>query len=221
MFPHTGSDEPWWETIDAAPADVVTYIVQREDTEGQLVPVKFHDGRSLNLCLLVKRDNRKKHNSHEWFFSCAKVFGAKYALTTDCGTLYDSECTYRLLRHMEENEGVQTCTGRQRVMSMGMQEVEKGDSLMEMWYRSIQAFDYEVSITSFQAAFALVGFLPVIPGPLGMWRMEGLDDALEHYYTIASAKQTGELIQGNLLLAEDRILSYGAVFFTKKRADWV
>ena len=36
-------------------------------------------------------ENKRKHNSHEWFFaSHARELRSKYAFATDCGTLCDS-----------------------------------------------------------------------------------------------------------------------------------
>lgn len=35
----------------------------------QLVPVEIEDGKTLYVSVLIKRDNRRKHNSHAWFLS--------------------------------------------------------------------------------------------------------------------------------------------------------
>jgi hypothetical protein len=48
---------------------------------------------NLHLYLLVKIDNRKKHNSHEWFLRsyCTDV-NATFSFCTDCGTYFDKAC---------------------------------------------------------------------------------------------------------------------------------
>jgi len=44
----------------------VTYTVQQLDGNGEVVPVSIAPGRDIMVSTLVKFDNRRKHNSHEW-----------------------------------------------------------------------------------------------------------------------------------------------------------
>eukprot|EP00122_Pirum_gemmata_P006001 Pgem_evm1s5485 len=99
----------------------------------------------------------------------------------------------------------------------------ESEGLLAMWYRSAQAFDYESSISAFQGAFSLCGMLPVIPGPCGMYRMSDISGPCLDYYMDFINNTTAEngIMQGNLLLAEDRILSYAAALKTGKYTRWV
>jgi hypothetical protein len=53
----------------------VTYTLQQQDGEGGVVPVSIAPGRDMMVSALVKFDNRRKHNSHEW---CAQTFANIY-----------------------------------------------------------------------------------------------------------------------------------------------
>ena len=69
----------------------------------------------LQLYLLVKRDNRKKHNSHEWFLkSFCDDIEATFAFCTDCGTYFNQGCLLELVKYLENHQGVAACCGRQR-----------------------------------------------------------------------------------------------------------
>ena len=160
------------------------------------------------------RDNRRKHNSHEWFFHKDAGFCAhhrpSYAFATDCSTLYEPNCLkvrskmavvvlllmemlQMLVDYMDLHDDASACTGRQRVKTVRMQGSEGGlvdwcvrcfvgpctakrDSYLipltrvGRYFRSCQRYDFESSFACFMGAFALVGFLPVIPGPCGIYR---------------------------------------------------
>eukprot|EP00443_Scrippsiella_acuminata_P089023 CAMPEP_0115563774 /NCGR_PEP_ID=MMETSP0271-20121206/102213_1 /TAXON_ID=71861 /ORGANISM="Scrippsiella trochoidea, Strain CCMP3099" /LENGTH=164 /DNA_ID=CAMNT_0002998003 /DNA_START=87 /DNA_END=578 /DNA_ORIENTATION=- len=50
-------------------------------------------GQLLDITVVLKVDNRKKHNSHDLFFrGFADHLNAKYAFATDCGTLFEPDC---------------------------------------------------------------------------------------------------------------------------------
>ena len=71
------------------------------------------------MTLLVKADNRKKHNSHEWFFGengfvdCKKC---RYVFFTDVGTLFKGDCLLKLQRQISQNRSIGAVTCR----SIGM-----------------------------------------------------------------------------------------------------
>jgi cellulose synthase/poly-beta-1,6-N-acetylglucosamine synthase-like glycosyltransferase len=97
-----------------------TFIVERKPKrDGQQHAVL----PNLHLYLLVKVDNRKKHNSHEWFLRshCTDI-EATFALCTDCGTYFDKACLKELVRYLEDHEDVAACCGRQRIMEKEVQD---------------------------------------------------------------------------------------------------
>ena len=171
----------------------------------------------LNITLMIKIDNRKKHNSHEWFIGrngFAEVKKCKYIFCTDAFTLFHKSCLYHLIRHMDNNKKTAVCTGRQRVMTKKQQGTDESMFSLSSILRNVQLFDFESSNALYNGAFSIVGFLPVVPGPCGLYRAEVLlkDEVRYWYFDIVNQEpsETG-LVLGNLRIAEDRILSYSVI----------
>eukprot|EP00027_Filamoeba_sp_ATCC50430_P013107 CAMPEP_0168572516 /NCGR_PEP_ID=MMETSP0413-20121227/17981_1 /TAXON_ID=136452 /ORGANISM="Filamoeba nolandi, Strain NC-AS-23-1" /LENGTH=959 /DNA_ID=CAMNT_0008605581 /DNA_START=106 /DNA_END=2981 /DNA_ORIENTATION=+ len=177
----------------------------------------------MDIVLVVKKDNRKKHNSHEWFFSEEGGFCYHYqpefCLATDCSTIFHPKCIKRMAKVLIRDDNCAVCTGRQVCMSAEQQGSE--DSWIEWLYRQAQTYDFESSFSNFMGAFAIFGFLPVVPGPCGLYRWKLMTSEGNHegplrwYFRIVNtpAEDCG-LILANLKIAEDRILSYSAVLKT-------
>lgn len=66
----------------------------------------------------------------------------------------------------------------------------------------------------------MLGFLPVIPGPCGLFRMSAIRQKAIPYYLSTVHKNPDQIgmVMGSLLLAEDRILSLAAVLLSEKGA---
>ncbi len=76
---------------------------------------------------------------------------------------------------MSKNLDVAVATGRQRVMSKEQQgNPEESFFSIDSLLRHAQMYDYESSFACYMGTFALVGFLPVIPGPCGLYRTSTL-----------------------------------------------
>jgi chitin synthase len=212
MFPGEWSDD-----INFSKQEVETHILQSETL------VDIGEDVVMNFNVLIKKDNRRKANSHEWFFNAfAENIDADYTFATDCGTLFDENCLLNLLEYIERHNEVSGVTGRQRVMSQDQQEINY-ESYKGMWYRAGQAYDYESSISSFQGSFSLFGMLPVLPGPCGLYRYSDIKgECLDYYFDMINnnGPESGIVI-GNLLIAEDRILSFAASLKTGKYTRWV
>ena len=177
--------------------------------------------KSLNITMLIKIDNRKKHNSHEWFLG-RNGFGeetrSKYLFCTDAFTMFNKSCMYHLINHLDNNEDVSVATGRQRVMTKEQQGTDEHFFSLSTILRNVQLFDFESSNALYNGAFSIGGYLPVIPGPCGVYRSRDIlvDSVRYWYFDIVNQEpaQTG-LILGNLRIAEDRILSYSVVLKTE------
>lgn len=192
---------------------------------------KTNNPVNMLITLIVKKDNRKKHNSHEWFLGESgfmAYYRPKYAFCTDCSTLFHKGCLMKLVDYMEKHPDCAVCTGRQRVMTKEMQ-----GSPEESWFsvasmlRHAQRFDYEASFVCYTGTFSAVGFLPVVPGPCGLYRTESLiptkedggyeGSASDWYFDVVNTDpDVSGLILGNLRIAEDRVLSYSVVFKARK-----
>lgn len=214
-------DSAWGDRIAPDGADdcgVETLFVQHF-SQGKLAPVEIAPGKFMRVTLLVKRDNRRKHNSHEWFFRAfSDQMRPDFTLLTDCGTIFDYGCLYYLVKHLQEHERSIGVTGRMRMMSKEMQGVEDEVDKWSVhtWLRAVQAYDLETAYVIFMALFNLSGLLPVMPGPCQLFRYEGIRGApLDFYFAMVNQnpEEAGMLV-GNLLLAEDRILSQAVVLMT-------
>jgi cellulose synthase/poly-beta-1,6-N-acetylglucosamine synthase-like glycosyltransferase len=197
MFPSSSPEEDWCIPLENAQQThvVQTLIIQKINRKKRLAesviqkskfkfdPVSGEDKeikeeKRPTITLIVKRDNRRKHNSHEWFLGAggfAECYKNQYLFATDCATLYHPQCIVNLLRYIDSHPDVSVVTGRQRVMSKLQQKTKESFISLATMFRAAQCFDYEgmfdfilylISLASFAAfngAFALVGFLPVIP----------------------------------------------------------
>ena len=221
LFPVNHNGKLWWENEDFLEEkerkEYLTYIFEDDN----YICIDDEDEIFLNISMIIKMDNRRKHNSHEWFmghsgFAEAKL--SKYLLCTDAFTIFRHTCLYHLVNHMDINDNVSVATGRQRVMTREQQGSIESDLSMANWLRNVQLFDFELANSIYNGAFSLGGYLPVIPGPCGLYRASDIlqDSARDWYFSIVNEEpdKTG-LILGNLKIAEDRILSYAAVLKTK------
>lgn len=146
--------------------------------------------RRLKLSLILKADNRRKHNSAEWMLSAfaAQLTGTyheekntwrsracDYVLLTDAGTLFDRLCLRTMVNYMQRNPQCSGCTGRQRVMTAAEQDCDDENWIsVAKLFRIIQCADYEASYAMYTGAFALIGCLPVLPGPCAFIRYSHL-----------------------------------------------
>eukprot|EP00043_Microstomoeca_roanoka_P006910 m.66985 g.66985 ORF g.66985 m.66985 type:complete len:1151 (+) comp13616_c0_seq2:529-3981(+) len=213
----------WWDDLNVLEGNpsVETFIIQNVNIETWTVEPVFIEpeempGARMHITLIVKRDNRRKHNTLEWFFrSFAVEYGAEYSFTTDCGTLFEPDTIYHLAKHLDLFPRCGGVTGRQRVMSARQQGVDHED-WYSAWMRNVQGFEYEATYASYVGAFSMAGMLPVIPGPCGLFNMKHLaGQGVEFFFDkVKQDPDTAGLLLGNGLLAEDRFLSYAAVVST-------
>lgn len=177
----------------------------------------------MKVTLVVKIDNRRKHNSHEWYMAktgFAESVNSKYMFFTDAFTLYGPSCLYHLVNTLDNNNKYSAATGRQRVMSKYQQGTNEGMFSLANMLRKVQMYDFEMANAVYNGAFSLGGCLPVIPGPCGLYRGSDVlqDKVRDWYFGVVSVDpdKTG-LVLGNLKIAEDRILTYSSVLKTQKQ----
>jgi cellulose synthase/poly-beta-1,6-N-acetylglucosamine synthase-like glycosyltransferase len=216
---------PWWDMIapknDLSDA-VSTFILQYVSADDQeIVPVDIGGNRRVKISCVIKRDNRRKVNSHDWMLSSfADFYDSEFVFLTDCGTLFDKFCLVRLLEELIRQDTCTGVSGRQRVMTRSQQGSEEFLFGLKSMYRAAQCYDYENSLAAFVGAFSLFGMLPVIPGPCGLYRYSAIKDEAVPFYLKSALAHPSEcgLLLSNLNLAEDRILSYAAVLKSHEKA---
>lgn len=231
LYPKKIHGEDWWDyypefsDYDQNRDGTLTFILEKKN--GKLINInpqkKYHNlNRKMNITLMIKINNRRKHNSHEWFMGkngFAESVNAEYLFMTDAFTLYNKTCVYHLVKTLDEDKKVSATTGRQRVMTRDQQGSHEGLFSFGYVLRMVQLFDFELTNAVYNGAFSLGGCLPVIPGPCGMYRASDLlqDSVRNWYFDVINADpdKTGSVL-GNLRIAEDRLLSYSAVMKTEK-----
>lgn len=152
-------------------ADPISTCIVQKIKDGKPCYVPIADTIALKLAFLIKKDNRRKHNSHEWFLKqYAPEMEADYVFLTDCSTLFEEKCLTNLYREIHGRDDCVGVSGRQRVMS----EKQQGDKdgLRGWFYRSMQWYDYEACLSCFNIPFSFCGMLPVIPGPCGLYNFK-------------------------------------------------
>lgn len=99
--------------------------------------------KGLRVTMMIKGNNRRKHNSHKWFFDtfCLET-QPTFSFTTDAGTGFDRDCMRYLYGYVLDHPNCVAATGRQRVMSASMQD-DECDDLIGAYFRKCQDADYE------------------------------------------------------------------------------
>ena len=231
LFPGKINGTPWWNYFKELQhekncGNYATLIIERKDYAATMINPQdmYRDTpRNMVITLVIKTDNRKKHNSHEWFLAkngFAKTVNAKYLFLTDAFTLYATNCLFYLTKDLDRNIKLSGVTGRQRLMTR-KQQGSNDESVFstEFVLRMIQLFDFELANAVYNGAFSLGGLLPVIPGPCGLYRAADLlqDSVINAYFSVVNEEPSNTgLVLGNLRIAEDRILTYYAVTKTSE-----
>lgn len=180
-------------------------------------------GLALKITLVVKRENRRKANSHVWFFhehGFANSCGAELLLLTDTGTRFDAACLRHLTTYMEMYPHATVCTGRMRIMSRAQQESDEWFVSFTSWLRMVSIFEHEASFNAFSGAFAMMGFLPVVPGPCGLFRRSLIvGEPMDKYLELVRPANDYSLLRGNVRLAEDRPFSFMPLLYGPPPVD--
>ena len=106
------------------------------------------DGTVGGFSLVVKKENRRKANSQQWWLGPhSTAVGCKYALATDCGTYFEQKTVKRLIARLDDDICTHAVTGTQATMPADIQ----GDGNFEMCHhpfsfilRMLQRFEFEV-----------------------------------------------------------------------------
>ncbi len=142
---------------------------------------------------VVKKINRRKYNSHQWFFDsiCLSLKDScNFSLLTDCGTTFQPSCLSILFKEICLNPELIGVTARQRMEWPNKyfhpcQEWEypflRGDHSVEndktkkacircyiaflIGPAPLQGFEYEAQLVTSLSVYNLIQALPVMPGP--------------------------------------------------------
>lgn len=227
MYPKKFNGVDWWNYFKEFSKyskdedGSITYILENSDYT-DFTPDQIHsfDKLFLKISLVIKIDNRRKHNSHEWYMAktgFAQASKAKYLFFTDAFTLFGQSCLYHLVNKLDLDDNCSSATGRQRVMTRIQQDTNENVFSLGYLLRMVQLYDFESANAVYNGAFSLGGCLPVIPGPCGLYRSSDiLQDKVRDWYFDTINEDTTDMVIGNLKIAEDRILTYASVLKTEE-----
>ena len=164
-----------WSSMDDLKQTTIIESLQWYDPKVFAPPTHSVEGtatarQNFRVSVLIKKRNLRKHNSHEWFMAAfAKELACKYILCTDCSTVFEKSMLAKLVAHLENNPGTSAVCGRQRVMSVKLQNEGSGKFLgNELMYapkeyllRQIQTYDFEADHPVSKAVYGERSYLPV------------------------------------------------------------
>ena len=157
----------------------------------------------MQVIVCLKEENAGKLDSHLWAFSgFGRQLNPKYVVLVDVGTKPNPSATYRLVRAMERDSQIGGCCGEIAV-----------DHAFDFIFDPIvsaQNFEYKTSNMFDKAMESCFGFITVLPGAFSAYRFEAIDGKPLEAYFKSLTSNTAELgpFQGNMYLAEDRILVF-------------
>ena len=149
--------------------------------------------------VLVKEENAGKLDSHRWFFRgiCEKLAPRPaFTVLLDAGTVPGAGAIGRLLDPMRRDARIAGTCGElvaERASACGL-------------VRRAQHYEYKMAHVMDKAMESTVGFISVLPGAFSAYRYAAIrGKPLRAYFRFLGA-ETLTLKEGNLFLAEDRIL---------------
>lgn len=218
----TYNKDNWWDN-DVFTTKIVTNIENDKKNEYNTLIledddlIKVEDDLFLDITTILKIDNRKKFNSHEWFFGnngFIDKYTSKYSLLVDVYTLLSKYTLYYSLLYMNENENCVASTGRLITMSKSKQNIKESICSYSKHLRDVQYCNFEYGNLTMAGPLSYSGLLHVIPGPFGIYRTSDLrKDKVRNYYFnyFNDSSDDLTLTYGNLKNVEDRILTISIV----------
>ena len=156
-----------------------------------------YDMHTLNLIFCVKQLNKRKLNTHLWFFEgfCSKI-NPEFVMLLDVGTKPDKEGLFLLYKAMVDYDKVAGCCGEIIPISSGFNPLVLA-----------QMVEYKFSHILDKALESVIGYVSVLPGAFSAYRWSCINcpDTMKAYFKSQSGEELS-LSDANMYLAEDRIL---------------
>nr|P48017.1 RecName: Full=Chitin synthase; AltName: Full=Chitin-UDP acetyl-glucosaminyl transferase [Saprolegnia monoica]AAC49743.1 chitin synthase [Saprolegnia monoica] len=169
----------------------------------------------LQVIYALKENNGGKLNSHLWFFNAfSEQLNPKYTVLVDVGTIPAETSVFRLIRSMERNYQIGGVAGEIAVEAPN-------------YFNPViaaQHFEYKISNIMDKSLESVFGFISVLPGAFSAYRYEairavkGVGPLPEYFKSLTSTTKELGPFQGNMYLAEDRILCFELL--ARKHKQW-
>lgn len=181
-------------------------------------------GVPIQIIFCLKEQNKKKLNSHRWFFNAfGPLIKPEVCVLLDVGTKPTGTSIYELWKCFDKHKNVGGACGEIAV------DTGRGCSLLlTSPLAASQNFEYKMSNILDKPLESVFGYISVLPGAFSAYRYRALQNGpsgngpLASYFkgeTMHAGGPNGAgLNTRNMYLAEDRILCFEIV--TKKNARW-
>ncbi|PWN47272.1 hypothetical protein IE53DRAFT_390589 [Violaceomyces palustris] len=172
----------------------------------------------IQVVFCLKEQNKKKLNSHKWFFSFCDLLQPNVCVLLDVGTKPSGTSIYDLWKSFDANPKVGGACG-EICVDTGRGCVGLLNPLV-----ASQNFEYKISSILDKSTESVFGFIGVLPGAFSAYRFKALQGRpLEMYFKgedlHSGASTDNSIFTANMYLAEDRILCFELV--TKKDHAWL
>jgi len=164
----------------------------------------------MQVIFAMKERNGGKLDSHDWFFNAfTEQLQAKFCVLLDVGTIPQDRAIYKLYKAMYLDPTVGGCCGEISVHK---------PQLLNPIVAS-QHFEYKVANFMDKATESVFGFITVLPGAFSAYRYEAIrGEPLNLYFKSLTDPDSLGAFQGNMYLAEDRILCFELV--ARRKCAW-
>ena len=177
--------------------EIAHCFMQQYESEG-------NEKLPLNLFWCVKQANKRKLNSHLWYFGgFCEAIQPKYCMLLDVGTKPDEKALFYLFEAMEVDPRVAGCCG----------EIKPITTNMWNFVVSAQVVEYKFGHIFDKALESIVGYITVLPGAFSAYRWEALqgDSLWQDYFKSLRWPHKMDAFNSNIYLAEDRVLCHSLV----------
>jgi chitin synthase len=158
----------------------------------------------LNLIWAIKQENKKKLNTHLWFFGgFCQYIQPKYVMLLDVGTRPHPDALFKLYECMKLDRNVAGCCGEIVPMNRRFTSMVEEAQIVE--YKYAHFFD--------KALESVIGYITVLPGAFSAYRWKALkgNPLWKDYFKSLCHPELMNAYYSNIYLAEDRVLCLALV----------
>lgn len=166
----------------------------------------------LQLIMCVKQFNKRKLNTHLWFFGgFCELLNPEYVMLLDVGTKPLEGSLYYLYEAMHLYPQIAGCCGEIQPLAPSFWKLVVGAQLVE----------YKFSHMLDKAFESVLGFITVLPGAFSAYRWSALNGSplWTDYFKSLCHPELMDAFNSNIYLAEDRVLCLS--LFTKRDCNYV
>ena len=190
--------------------DLMTCRIRKNEDYDEFAHCFMHElklnetEKKLKLIFCVKEDNKRKLNTHLWFFGgFCEMINPKFVMLLDVGTKPLTNSLYYLYQAMDRDNQIAGCCGE--IVPMNT----------EFWKIVVpaQMVEYKFAHMLDKALESIFGYITVLPGAFSAYRWEVLkgDTLWEDYFKSICRPEAMDLYYSNIYLAEDRVLCLSLV----------